>query len=449
MSVFQSVNPATGKTLHTAPAWTHTELTTVLDHQAAQWPALATAPVSRRLVWLESLKQQLSSAKTVLARTITREMGKPIRQSEAEVDKTLALIDYLLGHADSALHPRSLASDVQQAYAPLGGILGIMPWNYPIWQVCRFALPALVAGNTVAVKPAPNVLLSTRMLERLVADAGFPDQSLRVLQSDVDQLDHAYDHPHIRQVHFTGSSHAGRDIAAACGQRLKPTTLELGGNDAWLLTDSGDLSQFVKTALASRMNNSGQSCLCAKRWLIPHGRLDAVLDELDTYLKTYTPALPEQTETTLGPLARSDIQARLLTQWQRLKAGAKVRSEDPSLEGLYTGPAWAVTDEPLNSPVWPDEIFGPVLQLAAYRNLDEAVSWANHSRYGLGGSVWDADPAHAREIALKLNTRNIGINRPMRSRIDVAFGGMGDSGWGLELGVDGLRGLARGQVQYL
>ncbi len=449
MSVFQSVNPATGKTLHIAPAWTHTELMTALDQQAAQWPLLVTADLSRRLVWLESLKQQLCSAKTVLARTITREMGKPIRQSEAEVDKTLTLIDFLLGHAESALSPVDLKGRVRQAYAPLGGILGIMPWNYPIWQVCRFALPALVAGNSVSVKPAPNVLLSTLMLERLIADAGFPDQSFRVLQANVEQIDAVYDHPHIRQVHFTGSSHAGREIAAACGQRLKPSTLELGGNDAWLLTHSGDLKEFVKTALASRMNNSGQSCLCAKRWLVPASRLDAVLEELDGQMSRFVPAPPEQADTTLGPLARADIQARLLTQWQRLKAGAKVRSEDPSLQGLYTGPAWAVTDEPLKSPVWPDEIFGPVLQLAAYREVDEAIHWANHSRYGLGGSVWDADPDHARAIALKLNTRNIGINRPMRSRIDVAFGGMGDSGWGQELGIDGLRALARGQTQYL
>ena len=449
MSVFQSVNPATGKTLHIAPAWTHTELMTALDQQAAEWPLLAMADLSRRLVWLESLKQQLCSAKTVLARTITREMGKPIRQSEAEVDKTLALIDFLLGHAESALSQVDLKGSVRQAYAPLGGILGIMPWNYPIWQVCRFALPALVAGNSVSVKPAPNVLLSTLMLERLIADAGFPNQSFRVLQANVEQIDAVYDHPHIRQVHFTGSSHAGREIAAACGQRLKPSTLELGGNDAWLLTHSGDLKEFVKTALASRMNNSGQSCLCAKRWLVPASRLDAVLEELDGQMSRFVPAPPEQADTTLGPLARADIQARLLTQWQRLKAGAKVRSEDPSLQGLYTGPAWAVTDEPLKSPVWPDEIFGPVLQLAAYREVDEAIHWANHSRYGLGGSVWDADPDHARAIALKLNTRNIGINRPMRSRIDVAFGGMGDSGWGQELGIDGLRALARGQTQYM
>lgn len=449
MSVFQSVNPATGKTMQRWPAWQDTEILEHVDEQARLWPLLRDAELEQRLGWLSAARELLERDLANLALTVTREMGKPITQAKAELNKTLDLIDFLRDHAQIALEPETLASGVEQAVAPLGGILGIMPWNYPIWQVCRFALPALVGGNTVTVKPAPNVLESTLELERLLAEAGFPTGAFRVIQADIDQLPLLYDHDHIRQVHFTGSSKAGREIAAACGQRLKPTTMELGGNDAWLLTESGDLDAFVRAALASRLNNSGQSCLCAKRWLVPASRLEDVLVRLREELAGYQPMQPENPESKLGPVARDDIRDRVLTQWQQLKVGASRHSPDPKVQGLFITPAWAVTADPMTSPVWPEEIFGPIIQLAAYSDQDQAISWANHSPYGLGGSVWAAEVDEARALALRLRTRNIGINRPMRSRIDIAFGGSGDSGWGQELGIEGLRSLMRTQVQFL
>lgn len=450
MNVFQSVNPATGEQLGQWPFLEDRALVSLVDEQARYWPELVEAGVDQRLGWLARLSDLLAEERRALALTITREMGKPLRQAEAEVDKTRALIDYLCRQVPALLRPVQLAAGARRHRASaLGGILGIMPWNYPLWQLARFALPALAAGNTVTIKPAPNVWLSSDHLARLVARAGFPEPALRLARAEIRQLPLLYDHPHLRQVHFTGSTEVGRRIAAACGERLKPTTLELGGNDAWLLTDSGDADAFVDAALESRLNNSGQSCLCAKRWLVPEQRLDEVLERLNTDLPGYRPAMPEQPDTRLGPLARADLRDHLVSQWQQLSRESRRRSEAPVVDGLFVSPAWAVLDDPLSSAVWPEEVFGPIIQLAAYRHLDQAIDWANHSAYGLGGSIWDADPERAARLGLRLNTANLGINRPMRSRIDVAFGGQGASGWGQELGPEGLAALVRSQVQHL
>lgn len=449
MHVFRSVNPASQVCLFEADGWSQAETRAVLDRQQALWPSLAEWPLSRRLDRLSALSDLLSQHQEALARQITQEMGKPLAQSRAELAKTIDLIGYLIAEGPVALQQVAIQADALQSFEPWGGILGIMPWNYPVWQVCRFALPALLAGNTVAIKPAPNVWLSSRMLVGLMHQAGFPADSVTLLQIDIHGLPAVYDHPHLRQVHFTGSSHAGRAIARACADRLIPSTLELGGSDVWLLTDSGDLNAFVDNALASRLNNSGQSCLCAKRWLVPKTRLDAVLARLQARLADFMPADPESEGCMLGPLARPDIRDRLLQQWHNLRVTASRHSDDPTVDGLFVSPAWAVTDDPMASPVWPDEIFGPVVQLAAFDTDDQAVQWANRGRYGLGGAVWSGSTAEATRLARQLTTRNVAINRPMRSRIDVPFGGMGESGWGVELGASGLQAITRRQTRYL
>lgn len=448
MTVFRSVNPATGELLGQWPIGTDSQLLAVVDEQAHRWPELAATPLAQRLDWLMAFGDRLAQQRQTLALCMTREMGKPLAQSAAEIDKTRALIDYLCVEVPRAFAAQSITPGVTRKTAALGGVLGIMPWNYPLWQLARFALPALAVGNSVTIKPAPNVWQSSVLLAQWLTEAGFPESALRLVRADIDQLPLLYDHPHLRQVHFTGSRDVGRRIAAACGQRLKPTTMELGGNDAWLLTDSGDLPAFVEAALASRLNNSGQSCLCAKRWLVPKSRLDAVLALLEAELPHYQPKSPELPESRLGPLARVDLRDQLLSQWRRLSVEAQRRSADPLVDGQFVSPAWAVVDDPLTSQVWPEEVFGPVIQLAAYDSLDQAVAWANHSSYGLGGSVWDADPQRAAELGMRLQTANLAINRPMRSRIDVSFGGRGSSGWGVELGQDGIAALMRGQVQY-
>lgn len=448
MTVFRSVNPATGETLGQWPLWTDAQLLAVVDEQASQWPDLAAVSVSQRLTWLTRFCDRLMQQRQTLALCITKEMGKPLIQAQAEIDKTCALIDYLCVEVPKAFASQSLASGAERRATALGGVLGIMPWNYPLWQLARFALPALAIGNSVTIKPAPNVWQSSLMLEQLLVEAGFPSTALRLVRADITQLPLLYDHPHLRQVHFTGSRDVGRRIAAACGERLKPTTLELGGNDAWLLTESGDVSAFVADALSARMNNSGQSCLCAKRWLVPLSLLDQVLAQLESRLPLYQPMSPQHPDARLGPLARLDLRDQLLSQWRLLCDESQRRSSDPNVAGQFVSPAWAVLDEPLHSRVWPEEVFGPVIQLAAYESLDQAISWANHSTYGLGGSVWDADPQRASELALRMHTANVAINRPMRSRIDVSFGGRNASGWGVELGAGGVAALMRGQVQY-
>ncbi|MHA7881349.1 MAG: aldehyde dehydrogenase family protein [Saccharospirillum sp.] len=448
MTGFESINPANGERLHQTAFMSENDIITRLDAQQQAWQTHSGLSLHERLRWLQAFGAELVSNQTALATLLTREVGKPISHSMAELEKTRQLVDYLYREASSALAPETLRGGVSRCWQPLGGVLGIMPWNYPVWQVCRFALAALVAGNTVALKPAPNVLLATQRLAQLLAQAGVPQGWFEVYPASVASVALMYDHGHIQQVHFTGSTEAGRRIAAECGQRLIPTTLELGGSDAWLLTPRGDVARFVQTALVSRMNNSGQSCLCAKRWLVPREHLDQVLGLLETGLKRYVPQPPEQLECHLGPLARPDIVQRLTEQWQAMQPFALQHSDALQVSGNFVSPGWAVFEDPLANPVWRQEVFGPVVQIAVYDDLSQAVTWANASPYGLGASVWDENETEAQSLAKQLRTANVGINQPMRSRIDVAFGGLGDSGWGVELGHEGLRALCRQQTQY-
>lgn len=448
MTVFESVNPANGEVLHRAQPMAEAEIVARLDAQQRAWQLHSGLSLHERLRWLQAFGAELVSNQTSLAALLTREVGKPISHSMAELEKTRQLVDYLYRESSAALAPETLRGGVTRYWQPLGGVLGIMPWNYPIWQVCRFALGALVAGNTVSVKPAPNVLLATQQLAQLLAQAGVPEGWFEVYPVAIDAVPVMYDHAHIRQVHFTGSTQAGRRIAAECGQRLLPTTLELGGSDAWLLTAEGDVARFVQTALVSRMNNSGQSCLCAKRWLVPRMHLEQVLALLEAGLKRYVPQPPEQLECHLGPLARADIVQRLVDQWQTMLPHAAHHSAALQVSGNFVSPGWAVFENALANPVWTQEVFGPVIQIAVYDELSQAIAWSNASPYGLGASVWDENEVEAQRLAMQLHTANVGINQPMRSRIDVAFGGIGDSGWGVELGHEGLRALCRQQTQY-
>jgi len=220
MTVFHSVNPATGETLGQWPIWTDSQLRAVVDEQARHWPSLAAAPLSQRLSWLTAFSDRLVQERQTLALCMTREMGKPLAQSEAEIDKTRALIDYLCVEVPQAFATHSLTRGVARRAVALGGVLGIMPWNYPLWQLARFALPALAVGNSVTIKPAPNVWQSSVLLEQWLAEAGFPASALRLVRADIDQLPLLYDHPHLRQVHFTGSRDVGAELRENGGRAV-------------------------------------------------------------------------------------------------------------------------------------------------------------------------------------------------------------------------------------
>lgn len=447
MTHIQTCNPATETPLQTYALMSKsTYLKRVEQAEAAraQWLKV---PLPQKCDLFQKVIALLSQHEQAYATCITQEMGKPISQALNEVRKCTTLCAYYAEQAETLLAPEFIQTNYQKSYKtfePIGLILGIMPWNFPFWQVFRFLVPNILLGNGILLKHAPNVTGCALMIEGLMKEAGFPEGLFSTLVIDVAEVPTLIHHPLIQGITLTGSQATGRAVAQEAGLALKKVVLELGGNDPYLILDDADLDLAVRTCVQSRLNNAGQVCIAAKRLLVSSKHYEHFIHLITASIKTYQPGDPLHPLTQLGPMARDDLRQNVHTQVTRtIKAGASCLQGGhlPHTKGYYY-PATLLTDVPARSPAFTEEIFGPVFCLTPFDTLDQAISLANQSLFGLGSAIFTQSIEQAEKIAPFLQTGTCAINTLVSSHPKLPFGGIKQSGFGRELSVEGTREFA-------
>lgn len=437
--MIQTVNPATGIQLSTYQFLNHGELQKHLDvgHQA--FGIWRKTPLQQRCQLLLRLAQELRKRETSLAQLMVNEMGKPISQAKAEVEKCAMACEYYAGTAENWFHDVPFNAQAPKAYAvyePLGLILGIMPWNFPLWQVIRFALPTLLAGNTVAIKHAPNTLGSAQALKDVFKKADFPIGVYQDIPMAVEDVGHVIADDRTAGVSLTGSTRAGKSVGEKAGHALKRCVLELGGSDPYLILDDADLDHAAEQSVQARMLNGGQSCIAGKRIIVTQKNYATILENVIELMKKYPVSDPMNEACKLGPMAREDLRYALHTQVEKAKkegASIKLGGEVPKGPG-YFYPATVISDVDPNGVAFKEELFGPVAVVVCARNEEEAIRLANHSRYGLGAAIFTRNVPRAEAIAREqMAAGMVVINGVVRSDPRWPFGGIKDSGLGREL----------------
>ena len=438
-----SVNPATGETLAAYPWATAEEVDRAIAKSDAGYRQWRRESVSHRAQKLLDLGAALRNRAEEMAQTISREMGKPILQARAEVAKSAALCDWYAGHGPAMLRAEPTLVENHNAvieYRPLGPILAVMPWNFPLWQVLRGAVPILLAGNSYLLKHAPNVLGSADLIGQIFADAGFPEGVFGWVNATNDGVSQAINDRRIAAVTVTGSVRAGAAIGAQAGAALKKCVLELGGSDPFIVLNDADLDLAVKAAVAGRYQNTGQVCAASKRFIVEEGIADTFTRRFVDAVAALKMGAPEAEENYLGPMARYDLRDELHQQVQAtLAEGATLLlgGEKISGEGNYYAPTVLANVTPLMT-AFRQELFGPVAAVTVAKDAEHALALANDSDFGLSATVFTADAALADKFSRELECGGVFINDFSASDARVAFGGVKKSGFGRELSHFGL-----------
>ena len=441
--VFTSINPANGSVLWDMPAWDDAQLEAALQETAHAAPAWAATPVEKRCELMHNAGQRLREQRESLARIITLEMGKLIKEARSEIDKCAWACDYYAEHGAAFLADEMIASDAGKsyvAYQPMGTVLAIMPWNFPFWQVFRFAAPALVAGNTGLLKHASNVPQCALAIEKIFRDAGFPFGVFCALMIPATQVERVIADPRVHAVTLTGSEPAGRKVAACAGTHLKKSVLELGGSDPFIVLADADMELAVSNAVASRFLNAGQSCIAAKRFIVA----DTIADEFVARFKTAVEQLvmgdPSNEATTLAPMARPDLRDELHRQvTDSIDQGAvAITGCAPALRAGAYYQASILDHVTSVTRAYHEELFGPVAIVIRAQHEEDALRIANASRFGLGGSVWTRDSARGEALARRVQAGACFVNGMVKSDPRLPFGGTKASGYGRELSHHGM-----------
>jgi succinate-semialdehyde dehydrogenase/glutarate-semialdehyde dehydrogenase len=439
-----SIDPATGERLATFRALTLEELAARVARAAEAFRRYRRTSFPERAHWLTRAAEVLDERIDELARLITREMGKPVRASGDEIRKCARACRFYAEHAEAMLADRPVATEASRSFvrfAPLGPVLAVMPWNFPFWQVFRFAAPALMAGNVALLKHASNVPQCAVAIERVFIEAGYADGVFQTLLIGAAEAEALLDDERVAAVTLTGSEAAGRAVASRAGARLKKSVLELGGSDPFVVLPSADVARAARVGVTARVVNNGQSCIAAKRFIVA----DAVADEFTRRFVEGMQALrvghPLDPETEVGPLATADILDTLDEQVTRtVRTGARVLTGGERLEGAgnYYMPT-VITDVPEDSPAYREELFGPVAVLVRARDADHALAIANDTPFGLGASVWTRDPAERARFVDEIESGLVFVNEMVASDPRLPFGGVKRSGYGRELSEIGPR----------
>jgi len=441
---YQSLNPATGKLLMSFPDLTDAELDTKLAAAEACYRTWRLTTYAERAVILLRAAELLHDQAEAFAHTMTLEMGKKIGEARGEVEFSASILAYYAKHAERFLAPETLHPALGEAHmesSPIGVIFGVEPWNFPYYQLARVAGPHLMAGNVLVIKHAGCVPQCAIAFEKLFADAGAPAGLYTNLLISHTQSDRVVDDPRIKGVALTGSVAAGRSLAARAGQNLKPSSMELGGSDAFIVLADADLEHTMKWAVWGRMYNDGQTCCAAKRFIVVESMADAFLAKFKTALAALEPGDPMDEKTTLGPLSTEAALVQLLDQVDAaVKHGATLVLGGKRIDrpGFYMQPT-ILTDVKPGNPAFRDEFFGPVAMFFRVKDEDAAVALANDSDFGLGGSVFTQDAERGKRVAHRVETGMMFINNISWSDAELPFGGIKDSGYGRELGDMGIQ----------
>jgi succinate-semialdehyde dehydrogenase/glutarate-semialdehyde dehydrogenase len=437
-------NPTTGKALPIYPSLDITKAKRVVGMAVSAAPQWADTPIAERADALRRIAQRLREAKQELAHLMAQEMGKPLREGLAEVEKSAQCAEYYADNGAQFLAAETLASDASHSYVkyqPLGTVLGILPWNAPVWLALRFMAPALMAGNTCVMKADPNTPCTADALITAFNAADLPSGVALNLPITNDLVGEIIDHPGIKAVSFTGSSNAGRKVAARAAANLKPAVLELGGSDPCIVMADADLNKACDIITLSRLINAGQSCISVKRLIIEESVYDDVCERLFQSFNHKTLGDPSKESDSLGPIAREDLRLTLHDQVQRtIAAGARCLcgGELPKGEGFFY-PATLLLDVTPGMAAFDEETFGPVLAVSKARDLDHALALANTSMYGLGSSIWTTNENSMERAIYTLRAGQVAVNGIVKTDPRLPSGGIGLSGYGRELGPQGIR----------
>jgi succinate-semialdehyde dehydrogenase / glutarate-semialdehyde dehydrogenase len=440
-----TINPATGETLATFTPLTDAEIDHKLALAETTYLTYRNTPFEQRSQWLNSAAEILERDKERFARIMTQEMGKTLKSALAEVQKCALVCRFYADKAAEFLAEEYIESDASKsylAYQPLGIILAVMPWNFPFWQVFRFAAPALMAGNVGLLKHASNVPQCALAIEKIFQEAGFSTGAFQTLLIGASQVTSIVEDDRVKAATLTGSEPAGASLAAIAGNKLKKTVLELGGSDPFIVLESANLEEAVSTAVTARMLNNGQSCIAAKRFIICDRLYPRFTELLTAQFQALKVGDPLDKDTEIGPLATAKIRDELEQQVQRaVEQGAKIVTGGKpltELPGNYYLPT-ILTDLDPQAPIAQEEFFGPVALLFRVADLDSAIALANNIPFGLGASGWTNDPDEQQRLIQEIAAGAVFINGMVKSDPRLPFGGIKRSGYGRELGELGIK----------
>jgi len=439
-----TINPADGKTVRTFEPYSAARVNEALDRAVTAFRQHRRTSFAERATHMRKAADLLNAECRQLGRLMTIEMGKPIKAAMAEAEKCATACSYYVENAEKFLADEPVVMEGGKsfvAFQPLGVVLAIMPWNFPFWQVFRFAAPALMAGNVGILKHASNVPQCALAIEDIFRRAGFVDGAFQTLLIGTDTIEGIIADPRVAAVTLTGSEGAGRSVAGAAGRNLKKSVIELGGSDPFIVMPSADMESAVSTAVAARMINNGQSCIAAKRFIIHEKIYDQFVEKFVARVSRVRVGDPMDEQTELGPLATAAIRDDLDRQVKAsVAAGAKVLTGGKKLqgEGFYYAPT-VLADIPPNAPAARDELFGPVASVFKAKDLNDAIRIANGTTFGLGASAWTRDGAERAQFVAEIESGLLFINGMVASDPRLPFGGVKHSGFGRELGEFGIR----------
>ena len=439
-----SINPANGKTLRTFEPFAPTQVNEALDRAVAAFSRHRRTSFGERAQCMRKAAAILDAECRELGRLMTLEMGKPIKAAVAEAEKCATACRYYADNAERFLADQPVQMEGGEswvAFQPLGVVLAIMPWNFPFWQVFRFAAPALMAGNIGVLKHASNVPQCALAIEDIFRRAGFTDGAFQTLLVGSEAVEGLIADSRVAAVTLTGSEGAGRSVATAAGKNLKKAVLELGGSDPFVVMPSADLESAIATAVTARMINNGQSCIAAKRFIVHEKIYDDFLENFVARVSAVRIGDPMDEKTELGPLATAAIRDGLDEQVKKsVAAGARLATGGEKLdrEGFYYAPT-VLTDIPPQSPAARDELFGPVASVFKAKDITDAIRFANGTTFGLGASAWTRDQRERDQFIAEIESGLLFINGMVVSDPRLPFGGVKNSGFGRELGEFGIR----------
>jgi succinate-semialdehyde dehydrogenase/glutarate-semialdehyde dehydrogenase len=440
----QTVNPATGETLRTFDAHTDAEVDARLARAERAFHDHRRTSFAERGAWLARAAEILEGEKDALGRLMTTEMGKPLAAAVAEAEKCAWACRFYAENGERLLADEGVETQAARSfvrYLPLGPVLAVMPWNFPFWQVFRFAAPALMAGNVGVLKHASNVPQCALAIEDVLRRAGFPEGCFQTLLVGADAVGRILDDPRIRAATLTGSTPAGQSVAERAGRNLKKTVLELGGSDPFVVLPSADLDAAARTAVKARVINNGQSCIAAKRFIVHRDVADAFEERFVRHMAALRVGDPLDPATDVGPLATAAIRDEVAEQVRRsVEMGARVLvgGEPIQRPGFFYAPT-LLADIPPDSPAYTEEVFGPVALLHRARDNEDALRLANDTVFGLGSSVWTRDPEEAAFFVDGIEAGMTFVNAMVASDPRLPFGGVKQSGYGRELAAFGIR----------